>query len=251
VPHDRPEELVAKEGNGFILIAVIWLLTLGGAIAALLMLRSANDARVAVDQGQMLRSDLAAESAVETVIAELLFYGPRSRWTRVPASGNVSVDQMPVSVTLTGESGKIDINEADLQLIDNALRGFAVTATVRGQVLAGLSELRGGGGRVGSQATLVALLAPASQSSGQCLPSYFTISSGLSVPRRDRMAPALGKALGYAETGGRPTALQAGDVLRLDVKPGSGRNLTALLRPNGIPPTPIAMIDWTWNSGCE
>ena len=72
--------------QGFVLIAAIWLLLLCAVMVAVLMLRGHDRAVAAADASDRLKARLVLESAVETVVADILFNGQASRAATVPAS---------------------------------------------------------------------------------------------------------------------------------------------------------------------
>ena len=99
--------------EGFALITAVWLLVLCGAIGALVMLRSLSAAKTAKEQGDSLQHTILLESAVETVMAERMFGGPKSKWWALPASGSVAIGGHEVRVELTSEAGRANRGRAD------------------------------------------------------------------------------------------------------------------------------------------
>src|SRR5688572_4437400 len=100
------------------------MLVLAGAITAVLMLRSLAGATAAVEHEEGIERKLALESAIETMLADRLFNGPRSGWWMTPVQGRIAMDGGDVAIRITSESGRLDVNVADPALIDSALRGF-------------------------------------------------------------------------------------------------------------------------------
>jgi len=86
-----------RSEQGYILITAMWLLLLGGSIVALLMLRNLHAAEAYSDDRPQLQLRYAQESAVETVVADILFNGPRSEFARLPAKAGrwMSIRRMP------------------------------------------------------------------------------------------------------------------------------------------------------------
>lgn len=230
--HPRP---IRKGEQGFVLIAATWLLVLAGAVVALLMLRGLTDARDAKAEGELFRHKLALDGAVETVVADRLFNGSRSQWSRVPAQGSVDVDGIAVRARSTSESGRLDLNVADLALVDRALQGLGVGATNRRIVLGRLQQLRGRNEKLSSFAALEALLSQAQQDTTVCLADMMTFNSGLAQPRPGQMPGklsfALGVPAGAGDTNGRQ--FQPGEPQRLEVQMLSGGIRIVILRLTG------------------
>lgn len=230
-----PVRRCAPEGEeGFVLIATIWLLVLAGSIVIVLVLRGMNDARDARSEGELLRQKLALDGAIETVIADRLFNGSRSQWSRVPAQGNIDADGIAVQVKSTSESGRLDLNVADLALIDRAFQGLGVGAGSRRIVLGRLQQLRGRGENLSSLAEMEVLLAEAQRDTTTCLADMVTMSSGLGQPRVGQMPAKLAFALGTTAGGvdgpANAEQFQAGEPQRLEAQIHAKNTRIAILR---------------------
>ena len=119
------------------MIAALWLLILGGSIAAVLMLRGLGEATAAAGRGAATAHKLALEGAIETVMADRLFHGARSVWWLVPHRASVMFGKESISVKITSESDLLDINEADLVVIDAAIHEWKVATNDRPKSLQG------------------------------------------------------------------------------------------------------------------
>ncbi len=111
--------MLPRRANRVILIAVIWMLILVSAIVAVLMLRGMSRAVDANAAGQALTQKLLAE-------------------------GTVTIGRKQIQMQVSSESGRLDINEASLELIDRALIRLGVEAGERRVVLDRLGAHRGG-----------------------------------------------------------------------------------------------------------
>jgi hypothetical protein len=216
---------VPRAERGFILISAFWLLILCGAIVAVLMLRAISSATVAAGEEDALRTRLALESAVETVIADLLFNGPQSRWARFPSKGGMSIDNRPIRVIVSSESGRLDLNEIDLGLLDTALRGLGVDANGRSVLSENLAAKRAANQRIGSPAEIRALLAATLGPNPQvrCIEDRLTIYSGLSRPNESHISPEWARALGMATVASPGRGARIGSPCEGD---GGGRRHT-------------------------
>jgi hypothetical protein len=251
----RPEPLkpIPERERGFALIAAIWLLVLGGAIVAVIMLRTMTASRAAVASGVQLADKLALDGALDSVVADILFNGNRSRGAQLPASGSVDVGGRSISVTITSENGLLDVNEADPKLIDGALRGFGVAAGPRAAFIDQLQVRRATKQPVRSRDELLRVIAVAGvqTSGGVCLVEMLTVSSGLATPQIDQMPAALARAMGVVGTGARSAQLPVGGAVRILVRSGSGAVLGTIVRPIGLKDEIAQVSDRFTNRGCS
>lgn len=241
--------------EGFILVTAVWLLILGGALASLLLLHALTLSTRTSDDEQRIAAQLSAQAAVETVLADILFRGMRSKWSDSPAQGTVRIGSREVLVEVTSESGRLDINEALPETIEGALRGFNVPAAVRKRVLAAVTLLRSRQRRVGSFAELEALLTQPPFPDGTCLADFFTFDSGLAEPTAAHLSPPLVQAL--ARGAGRAKLVSAGPAphppnaaLRFRVTGAGGAEITAVARLSGRLEAPILVSGWSATRPC-
>lgn len=248
--HQGPDP--GKE-QGFVLIAAVWLLILAGSITAILMLRSISAATLAADQQEMASRKLVLEGAIETALADRLFGGPRSRWWLVPSEGPVTIAGRQVIVTLTSESGRLDVNRANPDLIDTALRGFGMEPSERARIAGQLATLREGESTIGSHSELAALFGQSRNSTASCLLDHFTISSGLAEPSPGQITPELARALGRAggQAAVQPAQAEPGAALRVRAAEADGGPLTAIVRVAGTIDQPLSVSAWATASPCE
>jgi len=209
--------------QGFALLTVLWFLLLAGSIVAMLMLIGLRRAEHQSARIEQLRLTLAAESAVETVVADLVLNGPRSQWHQLPANGRYTIDGIALGISVTSENGKIDINRADPALVDRALRGLGVAGEARAANVAAISAQRAQRKTTGTLADMRKLLAanPTGSAGLACPERYFTVFSGLGRPSSTMMAPELARALGEPEQSA-PANVTPGSALRISVKSRNG-----------------------------
>lgn len=244
---DRPPGQRRFGERGFVLIAAIWLLILAGSITAVLMLRTLSAASAASGHADSLARRLALESAIETMMADRLFNGSGSAWHLVPARGRIEIGGRAISIRLTSDSGRLDVNMADPALIDTALQRFGVAAAERGAILTRLLALRARKKRIGSAADLDRLLARASRAAGTCLADHFTWVSGLAEPRPGQVSRDLARALGGrggAIGDDRPGEPEGGSGLRVEASDDGGAALLAIAHVSGLPEQPVQFSAW-------
>jgi hypothetical protein len=134
-----------------VLISAMWLL-LGAAIAALLMLRAMTASRDLRVESDRFLADHAEADAIETIAADLVFTGQASHWSQLPASGTLSLDGRTIDATAMSEDQFLDINKADLKLIDGALQDHGYDGATRTALLGRIVLARASGHRIASYA---------------------------------------------------------------------------------------------------
>ena len=236
--------------RGFVLIAAIWLLVLAGAIVALLMLSTLTFAKRTRFEADQIGSDLALQSALQTVAADRVINGVRGPWGLLPAEGDVALGGHLVHVRLSSEAGRLDLNEADPRLIDAALRGLGADASPRQAFVAALVAMRLNHERIGSfdQLRAMARRTGLHLSTGTCLDDEMTFASGMTEPRSGQMPAELARALGS------PVPMAPGpgndDALRFEASDPSGRVLRSVLRLRGGR-IPLAISSMDEGSECD
>jgi hypothetical protein len=239
----EPHKPIPEREQGFALIAAIWLLVLGGAIVAVIMVRTMTVSRGAVADGVQLAEKLALDGAIDSVVADILFNGNRSRWAQLPASGSIDVGGRSISVTITSENGLLDVNEADPKLIDGALRGFGVAAGPRAAFIDQLLLKRATKQPLRSRDEVLRVIAVAGvqASGGVRLVDVLTVSSGLATPQVDQMPAKLARAIGVVGGGAGITPIDG--ALRILVRSDRGAAVGEIVRPIGATKEIVQVLD--------
>ncbi|PHR19857.1 MAG: hypothetical protein COA41_06810 [Sphingopyxis sp.] len=229
----------------------MWLLMLGGSIVALLMLRNLHAAEAYSDDRERVQLRYAQESAVETVVADILFNGPRSEFARLPADTIYRFGDNTLKVSVTGEGGKIDVNQADSNLIERALRGLGVAALPRQTFVSRVKERQRSGQLFRSIADVEEAMSQAGfDGTGDlCAEEVFTVYSGLALPKASQMEPKLARALGRAslEADARTSI---GSAMRIKVQGEQGLPLVAVVRVSGLIGQSHKVLDWRYGAAC-
>lgn len=188
---------VAKHDEGFVLVAVLWLLLLGGAIAAAIMLTSMRTARLSSDEAERAAAEFALEGAIYTVIADLVDNGGRGAWGRTPSSGTIVVGGAAVAVSVSDEAGRLDLNEGDPAILDRGLRGLGVSPDTRSVLVTNVVRRRERREYLANWADARAEVQRAGGSFA-CLAPSLTLYSGLSRPDPSSLSRPLARALGQS-----------------------------------------------------
>ena len=105
--------------SGMVLVAVLWTMVLLGMLAAALVAMSRSDARnVSLDRDQ-LQARENVQAGINLAIVALT--DPSQHWPVDGTQQTITFDKVPVVVAVTSESGKIDLNNADPDLIRGLL----------------------------------------------------------------------------------------------------------------------------------
>jgi general secretion pathway protein K len=228
--------------SGYALITTIWFMLLGTAIVSSLMIIALNNAEATLEYEQELTSQLAHESVLETIVADIVFNGPRSSWAALPHQAEYRISGKRFTVSMRSESGKIDINSADTALIDRALQGLAVPAAKRKNLLDQIKKRRSTGRPFRTLAEWN--IGEFQESSDRlCFDSDFTIASGLARPVQNHVSRDLARALAVPFAN-RAHRLQLGAAVTVKIKQGAtGSNINYILRISGNPQRPYDILD--------
>ena len=228
--------------RGFVLIGAIWLLVLAGTVGAALLLRSLGEARTASAESRAFADLMALDGAVESAFASLLFHGQASRLAS--GAGTVVVGGMPAGLSLSSEGSRLDLNEADPEVVGGVLQALGVRASERTRILAALNARRGERRRLASPAELRSLLGP----EGVRLEDAFTIYSGSALPPASGALGAWLKGMVSPQRTPAPVELRAGTPVRIEAALPGGARLTAVARLTGVQEDPLAVHRWEFRS---
>lgn len=237
--------------SGYILITAVWLLLLGASIVAVIMLHNLRTAKEYSFEREMLQLRFAKESAIETVVADIVFNGPRSEFARLPAEVTYTIGGTQMNVRVSSENGKIDINQADPALIERALRGLGISALPRQVFLNSIAGERSAGRLYQSITDVERAMEQAGIDGGNgfCPEQFFTVYSGLSQPQPNQMDAALARALGGASLAAQ-VRTKLGSAMRVEVSAIEGLPLVAIIRTSGLIEQSYSVLDWSNMRGC-
>lgn len=163
---------------GFVLLTALWLLLLGGIIAAFVMssgLQSSRRAREAVND---IEKRLAARSALDAVGYDLLVNGRRSRWAN-GRSATITAGRYLVTASASDEEMRTDLNAAERDALMHVFGGSpaygSMAAQAADQVIA--ERERGRFRTLGDAGRLVQPEGPIA-----CLPEAITVFTGMPRP---------------------------------------------------------------------
>jgi general secretion pathway protein K len=120
----RPDE----RRRGFALLVVLWIVTLLALQISIFNLSVRDAGALAGNEMAMARGEALAAAGVELAAARLLEASPESQ---PPADGRtweVSFGGARLSIAITDEAGRLDINEVDGDVLDSMLRPFGGSA---------------------------------------------------------------------------------------------------------------------------
>lgn len=186
---------------------------LAAAVVSLLMVAASQQAKQAVVEVGRVKSKEAVESAIEVVTADILFNGARSRWWILPATGHVTIDGREVSVSISSENGRLDVNSADLESISAVLGAMQSDISTNANFLREIELRRAENRMFRSLPELEASLARSGFADPTCKMDPFTLFSGLAKPSAQGAQLTVAKALGgQAEV---PGEVPLGNAIRV------------------------------------
>lgn len=123
VPADMPETvgtMTARRQRGVILIVALWSLTLVSLAAAAAIEASRTESRIARNVLHRAQAEAAAEAGIALGIAALIVRPPTQPWPLDGTTRELSFDNRTITVGISNELGKIDVNAAP----DDVLRAL-------------------------------------------------------------------------------------------------------------------------------
>lgn len=237
--------------RGYILITAVWMLLLGASVVAVIMVHNLRQAEELSFERTQTQIKYAQESAIETVMADMMFNGPRSEFARLPTDTTYNIHGVKMEVSVASESGKIDVNQADLKLIDSALRGFGIAASGR-QAFSQILESERNAGRFLESPVDIALAierAGIAFSEGFCVSDHFTTYSGLTQPAPDQMHPELARALGQVSLP-QETRTRPGAAIQIVVNDKMTPPIKTVARTSSLIGKAFSLLDWNEREGC-
>jgi general secretion pathway protein K len=105
--------------SGMVLVAVLWMMVLLSMLAAALVVMSRSDARnVSLDQ-ERLQADETVQAGINLAVVALT--DPTQQWPIDGSARTIKFADTPVAVAISSEGGKIDLNNANPDLIRGLL----------------------------------------------------------------------------------------------------------------------------------
>lgn len=237
--------------QGFVLVTAIWLLALCAAVAMALMWIARERVQASRSRADDVQAASSLEGVVYDVLYDLLSRGDASQWSRNGASGDVDTDLGLVHIQITLESGRIDLNSVDLDVLDTGLRGLGYGAREREQISRSLLKLRAAKHRISSWAEAEQILASLQTAEPeQCLTDLFTFSGGTTRPEPAAAPQALADALGYLPAAQR-AQVAPGQAVRIRASAASADRVEVVARVTGLLRGAYSIDSWRSNPACS
>jgi len=122
-----PQNLRSRASRGVALVIVLWVVTLLSLIASSFIYAMRSEVGIVANGTSRVRAAVAADAGVQRAIYELFKpVNTADRWNNDGVAHDWTFGDATVSVTMQDESGKIDINTANEQLMQSFLRLLGV-----------------------------------------------------------------------------------------------------------------------------
>lgn len=237
--------------QGFVLVTAIWLLALCAAVALALMWIARERMQASRSRADLIQAAASLEAAVYSVLFDLLSRGDASQWSQDGAAGTIDTDAGPVQIRISLESGRIDLNSVDLDVLDTGLRGLGYGARERDRISRSLLELRAANHRVASWAEAKQILAPIQAvQPDRCLTDLFTFSGGMARPDPAAAPQPVAEALDYLPAAQR-AKVAPGQAVRVRAAIGAGDGVEVIARITGLLRSTYSIDSWQANSTCS
>lgn len=111
--------------EGFVLVVVLWLVTLLALQVSVFNLTVRDAGSIASNELAIARGEALAAGGVELAAAKLLDPDPSRRWLADDSTREARLGGARLYITITDEAGRFDINELDQEVAEHVLRPFA------------------------------------------------------------------------------------------------------------------------------
>lgn len=198
---------------------------------------------------------LAQESAIDRIIADILFNSRQSRYYQLPAQDTLMIDGQRVDVQLVSENGKVDVMRADPAMVERALHGLGVPANMRESLTEQLEISRKYEDEAAGHMRALGIFRgiQGDLPDDFCMAQWFTRHSGLATPQKTMMDDALAKALAIPQaTAGNigGGTFSAGMAITFTVRTDNSPPLRATIRIIGQINHSHDIIDWRYADLC-
>jgi general secretion pathway protein K len=114
--------------RGFALLVVLWIVTLLALQISIFNLSVRDAGTLASNEMAMARGEALAAAGVEMAAARLMEPSAEWQWTADGRTREVTFGGARLLITIADEAGRLDINEADAEVLDSLLRPFGGSA---------------------------------------------------------------------------------------------------------------------------
>ena len=114
--------------RGFALLVVLWIVTLLALQVSIFNLSVRDAGALAGNEMAMARGEALAAAGVEVAAARLMEASAERQWPADGRSRVVTFGGARLFITLSDEAGRLDINEADAEVLDSLLRPYGGSA---------------------------------------------------------------------------------------------------------------------------
>ena len=128
--------------RGFALVLVIWVTALLAVLAASVAADSRSEAVIARNRLDLAQARALADAGITFAILGLVDANPETRWRADARPASLRYGDANLTIVIQDEGGKIDLNEAPLELIAGLLDEFGVDGEERTAITSGISDRR-------------------------------------------------------------------------------------------------------------
>lgn len=137
----QPNSVMIQQ-RGLALVIVLWMLTLLIIMASSFSLTMRRETSILADVKTTAQAMALAEAGINIAILELMQGDQNSRWHSDNSLYEFMFEDVPIRVSITDESGKIDLNQGDQQALRGVLEANGIEVDVLDKLLAAINDWR-------------------------------------------------------------------------------------------------------------
>lgn len=128
--------------QGLAMIVVLWVLTLIIIMASSFALTMRRETAMLGDFKALAQATAIAEAGVYIAVMQLLQTDERMRWRSDSSIYEITFHDVPIRISITDESGKIDLNQPDTQVLRSVLLSFDLTEEEADKLIGAITDWR-------------------------------------------------------------------------------------------------------------
>lgn len=240
--------------DGFTLLSVLWLLLLATVLLASIALITLQSVQTRSLLAQELRAKQLIDAAFETVLFDLITEGRESRWAAQdgPVSGTLGINGASLSIHVSADSGKADLNAAPDELLLSVFNTAGLSSGAASSLLFNLRSAKAKRADLPRIATLTELrsLFESNSSDFACVEPHVTVFTGARRPNVSAAGAVVKASLPANDQSRSVMAIQArtlsAQVFRVRISV-SERVVAARVLLTGNNQQPYWLYDWLQN----
>lgn len=137
LPTNRPDAQ-----RGLAMIVVLWILTLMIIMASSFALTMRRETAILADFKAVAQANALAEAGINIAIMQVMQADESTRWRTDGSVYEIQLEEVPIRIQINDESGKIDLNQTDGNLLRSLLISYGLPEDKAVQLVDAITDWR-------------------------------------------------------------------------------------------------------------